>query len=135
MGARRIAVAWVVTFLLIFFGNVLFHGVLAAAFFDRHLQGVIVPIATVKNPVYPIVAAVFLATGMTWFTLRGWRPERGVRDASLIGAWLGLIAYGTWNVINDELIPGWSPAVMALDIPWHIGFTCTCAPAKRESRL
>jgi hypothetical protein len=116
---KRWVAAWAAGLVALFVGNVLFHGHLAAGAFERALAGIAVPMAQLSNPVYPLLAAAWMAAGMVWFTVRG-DPVRWLRDGSVVGAVVGLIAYGTWNVINLELIPGWPFALVLWDTAWHV---------------
>src|SRR5882672_1088805 len=97
--------SWRVAFLassaglaVLFLGNVLFHGVLARQLFDRELAGVLVPLGSVHNPVYPLIIAALMAATMAWFTAR--LPARGrVAEGSGFGALLSVVVYGTWNLL------------------------------------
>jgi hypothetical protein len=115
----QVLASWATCLLALFGGNVLFHGHLAAAYFDRALAGIAVPMAQLSNPVYPLLAAAWMAAGTIWFTARGERAA-WPRDGALVGGWVGLIAYGTWNVINLELIPRWPLSLTLWDSAWHV---------------
>ena len=114
----RALASWATCLVALFGGNVLFHGHLAAAFFERSLAGIAVPMTQLSNPVYPLLTAAWMSAGMVWFTARG-NSRTWTRDGALIGLSVGVIAYGTWNVINLEMIPRWPLELVLVDTLWH----------------
>ena len=53
----------------------------------------------------------------------------GARGATLRGALLGLVAYGTYDLTNQATLKTWSLKVTALDLAWGTALTATASVA------
>jgi uncharacterized membrane protein len=99
--------------------NFLFHQVLAADFFDRELQGKVLPVRQLR-PLWPLVIYAMSALAMVAFAARGPAAASPWRAALLGGGFVGLLTFGTWNLMNYAWMPGWPLSVVLVDTCWHI---------------
>jgi uncharacterized membrane protein len=99
--------------------NFLFHQVLAADFFDRELQGKVLPVRQLR-PLWPTVIYAMSALAMVAFAARGPATASPWRAAVLGGGFVGLLTFGTWNLMNYAWLPGWPLSVVLVDTSWHI---------------
>ena len=61
---------------------------------------------------------LFYVTGVYWFgTLAGLRSG-SVLTAVLSGAFLGLLAYGTFEITNFSMLKGWTIQMVIVDTLW-----------------
>jgi hypothetical protein len=109
--------AWAATAALLFVGNALFHGVVARELLDRELAGVVTPFRELRDPLYPLGLAACHGAAIVWLLLRG---ARGLGDGAAVGGAISLLVYGSWNVINLEVLPRWSVGVAAWDSGFHL---------------
>ena len=58
------------------------------------------------------------AVGMAVFAIRPAVAEGSVLTALTMGAFLGFIAYGTYDLTNQATIKGWSLTVTVVDMAW-----------------
>ncbi len=61
---------------------------------------------------------VMYAVGMAVFAIRPAVAEGSVLTAFTLGAFLGFIAYGTYDLTNQATIKGWSLTVTIVDMAW-----------------
>jgi uncharacterized membrane protein len=99
--------------------NYLFHQVLAADFFDRELQGKVLPLRQVR-PLWPTVIYAMSALAMVAFASRRKETDSPWRAAVLGGGFVGLLTFGTWNLMNYAWLPGWPLPVVLVDTAWHV---------------
>lgn len=78
------------------------------------------------------VAALFYVLYVVGIVLLAIRPALAGGnwwEATLLGALLGLVAYGTYDVTNLSTIKGWSVTITAIDLAWGTFLTATAATA------
>lgn len=61
---------------------------------------------------------VLYGVGMAVFAVRPALAGGGVLTALWTGAFLGLLAYGTYDLTNQATIKGWSVTVTIVDMAW-----------------
>jgi len=61
---------------------------------------------------------VLYAVGLTVLVLRPAVAEGGVLTALWMGALLGLVAYGTYDLTNQATLKDWSLTVTVVDMAW-----------------
>lgn len=88
--------------------------------FERHLGD-----AILRSP-RPAPAVVFYflyLAGMVWFV--GWPAlqEGAPAMALLNGALLGLLAYGTYELVSWTVMRDWHPTMVAVDMAWGTTLT------------
>jgi Predicted membrane protein (DUF2177) len=119
MSWSRALLLWLAAFLLLFPINGLVHVGPGAPLFDHALAGV--ASAAPMRQGSPLLAALIdlnIAGAMVLFLLRGTR--RRIADGALVGAVLGLVAAGTWNLANLIVVRGWPASVAIGDVVWHV---------------
>ena len=92
--------------------------------FERHLGD------TLLDSVRRLPAALFYVlylAGMVWFA--GWPAlQQGQPALALLnGALLGLVAYGTYELVSWTVMRHWHPSMVALDMGWGTGLTAVAA--------
>lgn len=111
---------WIITFIVMFSLNGVFHELLAANFFDEQLSffvSLIHPMSEV-NPLWVGALDLILTFGMTYFITQLPSPVSKTR-AAFAGALLNLISSVTWNFANAAVFVGWPTAILPVDISWH----------------
>lgn len=65
--------------------------------------------------------------GMIWFA--GWPAlQAGVPELALLnGAILGLVAYGTYELVSWTVMRSWHPSMVALDMAWGTVLTAVAS--------
>jgi antitoxin PrlF len=116
---KRYLMAFAATLVSLCVLNFLFHQVLAADFFDRELQGKVLPVRQL-SPLWPAVIYAMSALAMVAFAARGPATARPWRAAVLGGGFVGLLTFGTWNLMNYAWLPGWPLSVVLVDTSWHV---------------
>ena len=53
-------------------------------------------------------------------------PSVGWQRAARLGALLGLVAYGTYDLSNWATLQGWSAGLAVMDMAWGIVLTAAC---------
>ena len=92
--------------------------------FERHLGD------TLLDSVRRLPAALFYVlylAGMIWFA--GWPAlQQGQPAMALVnGAVLGLVAYGTYELVSWTVMRRWHPSMVALDMGWGTVLTAVAS--------
>ena len=92
--------------------------------FERHMGDAI--LATPRILPAVLFYLLFLA-GMVWFA--GWPAFRdGTPSTALLnGAILGLVAYGTYELVSWTVMRDWHPSMVAVDMAWGTTLTAVAA--------
>lgn len=73
---------------------------------------------------------LFYVAGLLWFvSLPALRSETSLVSVFLAGAFLGALAYGTYEFTNFATLQGWSWRMVATDVIWGTVLTGTSAAA------
>ena len=72
---------------------------------------------------------IFYVAGIVIFAVLPAMKEQSVMTALLLGALLGGVAYGTYDVTNYATLRNWPLAVLVVDISWGIVLTSVSAAA------
>ena len=110
---RQFGIA-IVSFILL---DALWLGFVMNAFYKRHLA----PLARMSGdnlaPIWPAAALVYplLAAGVTVFVLG---RARTPLEALALGALLGLVIYGVYDLTNYSTLRHWSLTLVMVDIAW-----------------
>jgi uncharacterized membrane protein len=110
-------VAWLVGLVVLVVLNVLFHQVLAASFFYGRLDGIIVPAEAVKSRF--VVADYAMLAVANLYLAAPVSPRRPRTRNAVTGAILGVVSFGTWNLINHAFVPRWPLSLVLIDTVWH----------------
>lgn len=121
MKTKFFLLAWLSTAMVMIVLNGLFHGVVAAGFFDVHnapLGGAVLKMADFKPA--PIVILEFILDFALLSILFRWRNEPIVpQDAYRIGGLFYGSTAATWNLANTASFVEWSMLVTFVDVAWH----------------
>jgi hypothetical protein len=107
------ALAWLLGFGVLATLNVLFHRVLAATFFFGALEGIILPASVARGGL--VIADYALLAAANLYLLA---PVGRVRGG-VTGGLLGIVSFGTWNLVNAAFIPRWPVRIVVGDTAWH----------------
>lgn len=84
-----------------------------------------------ETPKLSIAAAFYLvyAVGIVVFAVMPAVAAKSLATALMLGALLGLVAYGTYDITNLATIRGWPATVSIIDIIWGTMLTAVSAGA------
>ncbi|HDT13414.1 MAG TPA: DUF2177 family protein [Candidatus Aminicenantes bacterium] len=115
MTLRQSIVLYLVTLAIFFAVDMVWLGVVAKNFYRRHLGHLMS--SKVVWPAAILFYLLFIA-GLVVFAVRpavlAGAPVKGL----LLGAFLGLIAYATYDLTNQATIKDWPFVVTAVDLVW-----------------
>lgn len=82
-----------------------------------------------ERPNMPIAGAFYLlyVVGIVVLAITPALSEGGWIKALLLGAVLGLVAYGTYDITNLSTLKGWSTRLALIDIAWGTALTAVSA--------
>lgn len=112
---------------LVFFAiDLVWLGVVAASFYERHLGSIMRedPIWAAAVPFYLLYIA-----GILVFAVTPGLEAGSLGRAVLLGAFFGLVAYATFDLTSMALIRGFDWTVVAVDLVWGTVLTGTVAAA------
>jgi uncharacterized membrane protein len=92
--------------------------------YQRELGDLLLP-----NPNLAIAGLFYLAYLVGVVILVAAPAEGDVVKALLLGAVLGFVAYGTYDLTNLSTVRGFSPLVATIDIAWGTALTAASAAA------
>jgi uncharacterized membrane protein len=92
--------------------------------YQRELGDLLLP-----NPNLAIAGLFYLAYLIGAVILVAAPAEGDVVKALLLGAVLGFVAYGTYDLTNLSTVRGFSPLVATIDIAWGTALTAASAAA------
>ncbi|MEB3328402.1 MAG: DUF2177 family protein [Candidatus Sericytochromatia bacterium] len=84
-------------------------------------------------PALAPVAAGFYLFYVGVILIQAVGPATSPGDAAARGAWLGLVAYGTYELTNWAVIAGWPALLVPVDLGWGIALTATAAGLGRAA--
>lgn len=92
--------------------------------FEQHLGDAI--LGDIRTLPAALFYVIYLA-GMIWFA--GWPALRDGTPALafLNGAILGLVAYGTYELVSWTVMRDWHPSMVAVDMAWGTALTAAAA--------
>lgn len=119
MSIKNFLLVWLLSYVVIFACNGIFHRGLAASFFDDHLHA-IGGIRMMKdaNPAPLFILDLIIVFGMAYMICLSGIREINAGKAATIGALLNLISSGAWNLANAAMFD-WPLIVTVSDIAWH----------------
>lgn len=119
-------IAYVVT-LVVFLGlDALWLPRVMKPLFERHIGSMLLdsPRLGVAGGFYALYCA-----GLVYFAVMPAAESGGAVPAFLDGAFLGLLAYGTYEMTNLATLKGWHWRMAAVDIAWGTGLSGLAALA------
>ncbi len=124
MPVKRLLFTYAIT-LPIFFGiDLVWLGVVANAFYPRHLGHLL------GHEVRWVPAVLFyllFISGIVHFAVRPAIEAGRARRALVNGAFLGLVAYATYDLTNQATMRDWPVIVTVVDLIWGTVLTGTVA--------
>ncbi len=125
MKTKKFLICWAVAFIVVFGLNGIFHGAVAADYFDKNLAGLEPAIHKMKdtNPLWVALLDLILSFGMTYFILVRYGSPLTLGRAAFEGGLLNLISSGAWNFANASLF-NWPAMVTVTDMCWHVMLGC-----------
>ena len=122
MHSKFTYLAWLITAVVLVALNGVFHGVVAADFFDTHfapLGAAVLKMARFR--VAPVVALDFVLAFVLLVFVTRWRAEPvPVREAMRTGALFYFATSATWNIGNSATFVSWAPVMTMVDVCWHV---------------
>ncbi len=119
---KKFFLSWLAAAVGTFVFNGLFHGLLAADFFDRNnaaLGSAALKMADFK-PLPIVLLELILAFSLTWILFRVGANGPTLKEALSIGALFHFSTAMTWNLANMASFVSWPLAVVAGDSLWHV---------------
>ena len=115
MPLTRLALVYAVTVPVFFAIDLLWLGVIARDFYRRHLGHLLS--AQVSWPAAILFYLVFIA-GIVFFVVRPALEAGSAARALAYGAFLGFLAYSTYDLTNQATIRDWPVLVTVVDLAW-----------------
>ncbi len=117
-GLRRYLIVFISALLSLYVLNFHFRQTLAADFFDSELQGK-VPVREL-GPLW--LAVIYAASTLAMMAIVALRPAKARLwlTAVLGGGCVGLLTFGTWNLLNSAWVPGLPLSVVLVDTASHV---------------
>ena len=122
----RFVVAYIATAVVFLGLDVLWLTQLALGMYRRELGGLLLDKPNLA------VAAVFYLVFVAGIVLLAIFPALNGGswvNALLMGAVLGLVAYGTYDITNLSTLKGWSTSLALIDLAWGTALTAVSATA------
>ncbi|MEB0133823.1 DUF2177 family protein [Actimicrobium sp. CCC2.4] len=99
-------------------------GFVIKGFYMRELDGLLLP-TPLMTPA--IVFYLLYVVGIVVFAVLPALDSNSWTKALMLGALLGLMAYGTYDLSNLATLDGWSPHFAMIDIAWGTSVTAISA--------
>ncbi|EGF32503.1 hypothetical protein IMCC9480_2394 [Oxalobacteraceae bacterium IMCC9480] len=99
-------------------------GFVIKGFYMRELDGLLLP-TPLMTPA--IVFYLLFVVGIVVFAVQPALDSNSWTKALTLGALLGLMAYGTYDLSNLSTLDGWSPRFAIIDIAWGTSVTAISA--------
>ena len=111
----RRAVAYALTAPVAIALDVSWAGFFMRSFYQSELKAFLAPTFAVP----PLVCFYLLITsGIFYFAAYPGYRSGSIAKAAFSGAFLGLLSYGTYDLINMSTLPAWPPVMTAVDMSW-----------------
>ena len=115
MTIRQLIPVYLLTLAVFFLIDMVWLGVVAKSFYRRHLGYLMGP--RVVWPAAVLFYLLFIA-GLLVFAVRPALVAAAPFKALFLGAFLGLLAYATYDLTNLATIKDWPVIVTAVDLVW-----------------
>lgn len=99
-------------------------GFVIKGFYTRELDGLLLPTPLMAPA---IVFYLLFVVGIVVFAVQPALDSNSWTKALTLGALLGLMAYGTYDLSNLSTLDGWSPRFAIIDIAWGTSVTAISA--------
>lgn len=115
MTVRQMILLYLITLAIFFAIDMVWLGVVAKGFYRKHLGFLMAP--KVVWPAAILFYLLFIA-GLVVFAIRPGLAAGGPGKALLLGAFLGLISYATYDLTNMATVKDWPLVVTIVDLIW-----------------
>ena len=115
MTFKQTALLYLVTLAVFFAIDMVWLGVVAKTFYRKHLGYLMAP--KVGWPAAVLFYLLFIA-GLVVFAVRPGLAAGAPLKALLLGAFLGLVAYATYDLTNQATVKDWPLVVTVVDLVW-----------------
>jgi uncharacterized membrane protein len=115
MTIPRLLSVYAVTLPIFFAIDLVWLGVVAKAFYRRHLAHLLA--AEVNWPAAIVFYLVFIA-GIVLFAVRPALEANSAMRAAAYGALFGFFTYATYDLTNHATMRDWPPIVTVVDLAW-----------------
>ncbi len=115
MTIRQTILLYLITLAIFFAIDMVWLGVVAKTFYRKHLGYLMAP--KVGWPAAILFYLLFIA-GLVVFAVRPGLAAGAPRKALLLGAFLGLISYATYDLTNQATVKDWPAIVTVVDLVW-----------------
>ena len=111
--------SWLTAFIVLTALNFLFHEIWAYSFFYGMLKNIIISNPGEVHSQYVALNYALMVAANLYIMVNS-SNKNHVVQGMVSGGIIGLVAFGTWNLVNYAFIPHWPMSIVAVDIPWHI---------------
>jgi len=115
MTLRQTILLYLITLAIFFAIDMVWLSVVAKTFYRKHLGYLMAP--KVVWPAAILFYLLFIA-GLVVFAVRPGLAAGAPLKALLLGAFLGLVAYSTYDLTNQATIKDWPALVTIVDLVW-----------------
>jgi len=115
MTIRQTVLLYLITLGIFFLIDMVWLGVVAKTFYRRHLGFLMSP--KVVWPAAILFYLLFIA-GLIVFAIRPGLAAGAPLKALLLGAFLGLVSYATYDLTNLATVKDWPVVVTVVDLMW-----------------
>ena len=116
MSAKEITLLYLLTATIFFAIDLLWLGVFAKGFYDRHL-GIFLR-DSVNWPAAGLFYSIYIAGILLFVVTPALQNDDGLLKTALMGGLLGLFAYATFDLTNLALVRDWPAIVVWVDMAW-----------------
>src|SRR5512137_715324 len=115
MTIRQSILLYLITLAVFFAIDMVWLGVVAKTFYRKHVGYLMA--TKVGWPAAVLFYLLFVA-GLVVFAVRPALAAGAPPKALLLGAFLGLVAYATYDLTNQATVKGWPVVVTLVDLIW-----------------
>ena len=115
MTIRQTILLYLITLAIFFAIDMVWLGVVAKSFYRKHLGYLMAP--KVVWPAAILFYLLFIA-GLVVFAVRPGLAAGTPLKSLLLGAFLGLVAYATYDLTNQATVKDWPAVVTVVDLVW-----------------
>ena len=122
MTTKRFLTTWLLTTIVIFALNGVFHGLVAADFFDRNTAGLGSAVLKMAdfNPLPVAILEAIITFSLTWILFKTSTENTTLNTALTIGGLVHFATSATWNLANMATFVSWPLQLVLGDVAWHI---------------
>ena len=124
MTPARFALVYAITVPIFFAIDLVWLGLVAKDFYQRHLGHLLSP--SVNWPAAVVFYLVFIA-GLVFFAVKPALEGGGAGRAALYGAFFGFLTYATYDLTNHATMRDWPGIVTVVDLAWGTVLSATVA--------